>query len=361
MACYDTSPWICSYDSKVAAGKDYSSLATWESASDNDLVTGTDTPFLDCFDSQVHDDSHQYINGATVSTTYYRTIRSAAGAGPLGCATLFAGKDGTGANFVRSTGTDGYLINITEGFFRLESICASYTASKAAAVSVIYVAVDDAKVINVVAFNCVNGDATNVCDAFTLKESNNICFNCIAYGTDRHAFVDSIGAGETSGFVSCTAVNNGGYGFYDPGVGGDALAWNCYGANNTTADYSTGMTGGWCAAKDTNADNVNGTNYKNSIDLTDTEMDADFLALTSMDWAAGAGENAGRNPNNDFTAVWNPDSFLTGGGLAALDIAGKTRPSGVDAAWDVGASEYVAAGGLSIPIAMYHYMHNLKR
>jgi len=43
-----------------------------------------------------------------------------------------------------------------------------------------------------------------------------------------------------------------------------------------------------------------------------------------------------------------------GSGLFSDDIDGETR----GATWDIGADQYVAAGGLSIPVAMHHYLHN---
>jgi hypothetical protein len=84
MACYDTSPYVCTYDSNAGAGKDYSNIDTWEADSDNN-ISGYGIVGLKCYDSQVHD-QNVTMGGATgTDATHYRAIYSASD-----CATPFA-------------------------------------------------------------------------------------------------------------------------------------------------------------------------------------------------------------------------------------------------------------------------------
>jgi hypothetical protein len=97
------------------------------------------------------------------------------------------------------------------------------------------------------------------------------------------------------------------------------------------------------ATADLGGESANFTNSKDYWDGgADDAMDADNLLTASVD--------GGRNPYDDLTATSDFDDFLkndTGGdALYSKDIAGNSRSStNADATWDVGASEYVAAGG----------------
>jgi hypothetical protein len=77
---------------------------------------------------------------------------------------------------------------------------------------------------------------------------------------------------------------------------------------------------------------------------------------------AGAGDWSSdyTTPGSVFTLLATATDLIgnglddPGSGDYSDDITGTARSS----TWDVGAFEYVAAGGISIPIAMYHYMNH---
>jgi hypothetical protein len=119
---------------------------------------------------------------------------------------------------------------------------------------------------------------------------------------------------------------------------GTVVATNCV-VINTANDFSGTITVDHCAS-----DDADGTNAQ------------DFTA-EATDWNKVFTDYA----NGDFTLknyTTSPCCVGTGtddpgAGLYSDDITGTARTS----VWDIGADEYVAAaGGLSIPVAMAHYM-----
>ena len=306
--------------------------------------------YLDCYDSQNHDD-YTYLSGASnTDATHYRCIRSSPN-----CTTPFAGKAGTGANFVYD-GTEAKLFSFTEEWARLENVAVKYIGTYGDVACAVKFDSAHCKAINVVVYDCNNQSVGNGTSGFYATADQNLFYNCIVYGGDGFAaFRMAVGANETAAAISCTAVNsNATYGFYGS-TSGTAIVFNCYAADHGTADFREDLTwwsapSGWNAAKDTTAD-LNGTagdNYKNSIDLTDTELDSNYLALTGISWNGAAGDRAGRNPYNDVTATCDFDDFFKndtdGETISKKDITGRDRltPDIADASWDVGASEYVS-------------------
>lgn len=198
---------------------------------------------------------------------------------------------------------------------------------------------------------------------FYALADKNLFYACIATGISDSGFVLSSGAGETIAAICCTAIRNGTYGFYG-GAAGTPIVFSCYGGNNTTADFIDN-TALWVDPSDYNVSgdatsDLGGesANYVHNKDYwdggADDAMDANNLLTASVD--------NGRNPYDDVTATSDFDDFLrndtAGDALFSKSIEGNTRPneSVADAVWDVGASEYVAAGGgLSIPVAMADY------
>lgn len=356
MACYDAAPYDCTYDSNAGAGKEYTSLATWETDSEADISGYSARVVLECFDSQEHNDSvimNDADNNATASI--YRVIRSASG-----CSTPFAGKANTGANFP-VTGAN-YAFNLSEPYCRVEQIVVSNSRNVGGLVLAIALFYDNTKVINVVVEDVTNIGAGSAYGIY-LSENNNLAYGCIAYSCDEDGIYITVGGGETAGAVCCTSVNNGAVGISSNNSFGTAIAFSCYVMDNTTSAFNEAnwdSPSDWNGADDATADlGIPTGSYDNSLDL-DASLDVDYLATASLQTRDGGDElgdgNCGLSPVDNLSGSWNPDSFFTGpDALYGKDIAGNTRPVGTDGAWDVGASEFVAAGGLSIPIAYHHY------
>lgn len=271
-------------------------------------------------------------NGATSSI--YRVVRSASG-----CSTPFAGKKNTGANFITTSANNPF--RLTEPYCRVEQIVASLSRDTGNECNVVSVEYDDAKVIDIVVEQSVNigvGEGNGI----KIAENNNLAYGCIVSGCKTSGFEIATGGGEISGAVACTAIGNTVNGFFGGGGGGQ-FVFSCYAGNN-----GTDFTAGWEVGAGESDFNASGDasapgNTTTAINVDywdgggDDAMDADHLLTASID--------NGQNPVDNLSNTWNPGSFFTGpDALFGTSIEGNSRPGGVDATWDVGASEFVAAG-----------------
>ena len=349
MACYDTSPYTCTYDSggvgSLPGGgdPDYTSLATWEADSDNSLSGYTGPVILDCYDSQVHPCSITctVAGASSLSSTVFRAIRSADG-----CAVPWAGKVGSGANF--SFSTSGFSVG--EGYFRLIDL---YVAASANSSTNLYcVSVNSSETVKFVncVFHSVNTGGYGY-GYYGNLTATGLCFGCIAYECTSNGFRGGAWNGRLS-FVCCTSCNNGGWGFLaTDSSAGTASVWSCYASGNSSGDFypssSLDTYSGWNASADATANmgGYVGDNYKHSLSL---DLDADYLPTTGtfLSGSGGAGDNYGRNPFDDYSSYYDSNDFLKndtdGDPLSKLDIRGNSRPNAdtADSAWAVGAAEY---------------------
>jgi hypothetical protein len=354
MACYDTAPYTCTYDSggngslPGGGNPDFSAISTWEEASDINLAGYSGPVILDCYDSQDHNNAFSISGASNVSASVYREIRSA-----TGCAIPWAGKKGTGANFVITT-TGAQPIILNENFARLSDVYVEVNATYNAGSYGIYLnSASSIKVLNSVvkATNAGTGAAIGL---YAGTGSSVLVYNCIVAackgsGISLYAFGTA-----ASYVVCCTVCGNGGYGITAANTGGTALVYSCYAANNSSGDYLDTSSywdspSGWNASKDNTADLGGGAgdNYHNGLDLiTGGELDADYLATVETLYEAGAaGARFGRNPYNDLSSVIDFDDFLkndaAGEAISKKDIIGYDRPTPdtADASWNVGASQ----------------------
>lgn len=371
MACYDTGDYSCTYDS--GGGKDYSVLATWEAASDNDLSSTGITP-LDCYDSQDHDDSVTVSGATNTDRTHRREIRSASG-----CTTPWAGKAGTGAKFDYTASSSESCLLIEEDFARARDIEVQMTSNFSATATVAGIMISGctgAIALNCVVHDCVNNGSGSKVNGIVIYPTGalqfNLAYNCIIYNNSGNGiylanWVFSIRFAA----ICCTSVGNSYRGIYS--VQGDSAlpcVFSCYAANNGTVDFysntgSYGSASGWNSSKDTSSSSVDSTNYKNSNDLiTGGELDSDYLPTQHIYWAGGSGNNAGRNPYNDVpdevlgaadakdfweflkADAWGGESAVPGEAISRKDIRGTDRyaPTTADVVWDVGAGEYYVPG-----------------
>lgn len=317
---------------------DYSSLATWEAATDNDLSSiGIST--LECYDSQTHNDSVDIAGATNTDATHYRRIRSAPS-----CATPFAGKDGTGATLDYS-GSASRTVAITEAYSRAEQMTIRYSGSYGSTSVALSLGAAGAKAVFCVIPNCINTNASYVCRSVSVAGLGAIAYGCIVYGGDGVGFlIGAMGTG-ISAAVCCTAIGNAGYGF-EQRLSNTRIVWGCYAADNTSGDFNAS----WSAGTDYNASadaSAPGSNSSASLDLS-LSLDADYIATAALGY--------GRNPYNDLSGTSDFEDFLrndtSGDALFPVDIAGNDRPdeSTADSEWDVGASQYVAAGGTTVSI-----------
>jgi len=174
------------------------------------------------------------------------------------------------------------------------------------------------------------GSANYIIDARGAN-TNLTCNNVIGYGKLRA--IIGLTASTTLLFQYGTFfTDTASHGFL---CAGETTCTNVVAAGYSTACFnSSAILGSHSAATDTTADNVDATYYQNSITAANEFVNASVL--TSADFTlktGGACENNG-------TAI-----------SVTTDIIGTTRANPPD----IGAFEIVAAGGLSIPVAMAQY------
>lgn len=183
-------------------------------------------------------------------------------------------------------------------------------------------------------------------------------YNCIFYNPGTNGGADVVLNHGNSWYYSCDFIGDpNGNGFH--ALDGTIYLKNCYARAypgyayyNNAAVTLLAKTN--CSAADTTATRTGGnetaTNCANSVacDTSTGTGHAGFTNVTagSEDFHLIAG-SALIDIGVDTSGEGAPLNFTT-------DIDGETR-SGT---WDIGADEYVAASGLSIPVAMFHYMNH---
>lgn len=158
----------------------------------------------------------------------------------------------------------------------------------------------------------------------------NYYINCVSIDSDTNGFETHTSASTNINCYNCVSVNAGQYGFvaFDRN-NGYIKCYNCVAVGSGTADFanlysSTILTGNYGASSDETADDFF-ANYINSLVAADAFVDA-------------ANDDVHLKLGSDLIDAGYDYSATTG---ANYDIDNVAR-SGT---WDIGADEYVAAGG----------------
>ena len=301
-------------------GRDYTSLATWEDATDIDCVTGTTSPVLECYkDAGSYAISSGFeISGADTSATYFRVLRAASGS-------RHSGVPGSGVKFACSaevTLYDHYLhISDLEwvGAFNSSSVCGPL--SDYFGYGRLYV-----EIVGCL-FSATNS-GSELGYGLKLPCESQACgylkvVNCIAYDCDGAGFYLNASASFCS---SCTSAGNGTYGFryvtYEP------IYKNCIASGNATADWNT-------AGGDT------GTTHNLSGDATAPAAGTYYRSKTLYFMAAQGRTGDYRIAPADLDAKGKGTDLSADGTFAFDDDSAFNLRSG---AWDLGASNYAPAG-----------------
>jgi hypothetical protein len=315
---------------------DYDDLGVWEAATDNAL---TCIHYLDCFDSQDHNDGGCMMSGATgVHEGCYRGVRSAAG-----CATPFAGKSSTGAAFYQ-TATNWIFSATTEDYIRFENFSCKNT--RATTIWCLSMTDTTVKAIGIVCHDVTSSGSI----AYGLG-STGTCYACICRdmeGQDTDS--SSYGIINNSVVVCCTSVLS----TLTQASSGTA---DGYRVNGTLAKFIS------LYAADNDDEDYNDTispvfaEYIVTKDATGTSQET--IAYDSDGLITGA-NTSGINPS--LYAYSQSIPFLYNGvdcpeALALKDITGKTRPFPEIPLypWGIGANEPVDAGapGVFMPRTIF--------
>lgn len=231
--------------------RDYTVLATWEAATDVDLVTATTSEVLECYaDAAAYDDSVT-IAGATTSATYFRIIRSASGEG-------HAGTPGSGVIFSTTSAVD--IFSLDEQYATLIDLVIIVQTNNAGSWGPVYVASggNSTRILDcfVKSTNSGAGTATGI---FTEQTGTVIIVNTAAYACKSHGFYHS-GTGTTR-YYNCAAVSNVASGFTLEATR-PAVYMNCLAFGNVTGFTLSGTSTGsdFNASSDATAPGT--TNYR---------------------------------------------------------------------------------------------------
>jgi hypothetical protein len=288
-------------------GRDYTSLATWEAATDNDLVTATQSEVLECYADEPSFNDSVIISGATTNSSYFRIIRPA---GTLGTGT-WQGHNGTpsgGGVFFLSTASNEIIENQSENNFSVQDLLLRINADTASTIRTVENGGTDGTVIGVIVFD---GTSTSgVIEGIRLANQGDcIAVNCLTLRNEGFGFAGDSDS-TTDYFYNCTAIDNGSFGFDDTGAGNVVDCKNCLATGNTGGDFDTaaGVSDTNCASGDATATGTGGR-----INQTFTFKDAvnDDYHLASND--AGA---LGYGTDLSADAIFAFDD----------DVDGETRP-----------------------------------
>ncbi len=316
-------------------GRDYSTIAAWEAATDNDLVTAGDIEKGEAYDDSNFSEAVTF-GGATTDASNYRILVAARGE-------EYDPDTDTGCyNSVSSTSN---VFRINEDYFRLQYFGAAQNSSSSSAVHCFRSDQDNVGIDgcfglkdqgtpgfggvffrgggdNLQITNCIarggGGDAVGAAGGFHVNGgTGNAIYNCLAWEIDRNGSVgDGYRCNANTTITNCIATDSGDEDF-------NASGTQSY---NTSADGTSTGTGSidgadltqeciWPASQDFRMSEI-AEGYQNGTNL-DSIFTTDF-----------AGSSRPASPG-----AWNIGPFTGGvlellGGGAGQTIAGGTTSSG---------------------------------
>jgi hypothetical protein len=299
-----------------AVSKDYSSLANWESATDNDLVTATQSEVAECYDDAATHGWLLNLAGATTDSSYFRIVRPASGEGHDGTP-----NNGVHIHTVASTTT----IQGKEAYSSVQDLIISHTINLASGARYgLYHATGS----NQSFIGCIVLDVNNT-GAGTSSSSHldNIggCsyYDCLSIRAELYGF--QYGA-RSSTYYNCTSYGAGSHGFY--GWGGSPTIKNCLSAANSGNDFQGSHgTQDYNAASDNSA---NGANSRDSQTFT-------FVDSGNDDYQLASGDAGAKDYGTDLSGTFDDD------------LAGATWTG----TWDIGCLQAAAAAAAGNPWYFY--------
>ncbi len=289
-----TSENIQTYDS--GGGKDFTSLSTWEQATDIDMVAATQSEVLECFASQDHDDRVTIASGVgDTDASFFRIIRPATSA-------RHTGKPSTGVRFISTANISVFSSN--EDFFQLQDVSIKFTTDDANNRFGFELSTGGTNtVVGVMVFDGTNAGA-GAATGFFLNEAGSKAINCLSHNNAGLGFL-SFNNGTI--YYNCNAIENGQQGFRG---GGTSPAKNCISEGNTGADFL------------------------NVTQTTCTTSTPTYVDGANDDFHLASADTVGIDNGTD----------LSGDGTFAFDddIDFET----ITGTWDIGFDEFVAAAGI---------------
>lgn len=289
--------------STYGAGLDYTALNTWEAATDNDNVTGTVSPVLQCAAAQY--DDNMFASGGTNNATYRRIVRP-------NSSSFHTGIRDTGVRFYNTLNANTLAANENELHIQdIQSRVTCNSGSDRGAITCTTVAGGTTYYVGCIATNSQNAGAGANQGFFQQAAGTMVCVDCLGDNNEGHQFRMTTG---TPYDYNCTAIG-GTHGFIQ--TGGTAVAKNCLAHGTSTADFNGTITKTNCASEDATAD---GTGARASQTFTFVNAGANNYHLATTD--AGA-KGFGADLSADGTYAFDDD----------IDRQTRAAP------WDIGFDE----------------------
>jgi hypothetical protein len=314
--------------------RDYTSLATWESDTDNDLVTATEGEVLTCYDDDAPYEDNINMGGATTNSSYFRVIRAADGQ---------RGDSTTGVRFEKTgVAADTSIFRIsTEDYTRCHDIAAKVSTTGVKDAFCFEARNSpNARFVGCYAYDSsVNNSSAFIYGFRFLRNGTSnagYCINCVADNIQQHKTTYYGGAfgietntffsnyTVTAYFYNCTAIDCD-HSFRINTICKDGTftgyAKNCISQNADVSDFSIrqlteGPTASWDKTTCVEDDSV--------------VFNADGYHLASADTSA---RGEGTDLSADGTFAFDDD------------IDGDSRIE-----WDIGADEYTEPENINIKI-----------
>lgn len=318
-------------DPDNGAGTDYTSLSLWEDGED-----GQDLPTLDkiavakCRSSSGTADTTFVDFDGWTATDATRYIKIAGDTGHRASTSWSTSK-------YRFSVADGYLAYLRENYMLFDGVQIELSSATTSRI-----------LFGGVGLNAASSDIRfHSCHFQMPSTSSKTLFFAAVTGSlsihFRNCILKSLSTNSDSYLSSqsdkniyadnCTFIWNSSNTIGVRDDGGTCNIRNCYSGGTGTYDYyGTFDTKTTCASEDTTG----------SSGLTGIALSNDNFTNYTSNWSLPSTSDlvgVGTNLYSDFTT----------------DIDGNTRPA--SAAWCIGAYEYVAAGGTTLPVYAYYYDH----
>ena len=130
--------------------RDFTALATWEAATDIDLVAAAQSEVLECFDDAASFDDRITFSGAVTNSSFFRMIRPANGQG-------HDGTSNNGVTFISSAVNS--VFSLFEDNAQVQDLVASISINSADVRIVFFLGGLSTRVIGSIAFDSSNAGA----------------------------------------------------------------------------------------------------------------------------------------------------------------------------------------------------------
>jgi hypothetical protein len=311
-------------------GGDYTKISTWESTEQQNLVTADRIGICECYKGDYsgingglnYIDDRCQVAGWTVDATRYIKIYAPSGQRHTG--KTKSGSDYTGF-CIKDNGSWGSTLNIDHDFTVIEALIVDVnSAGHEGAIDTVGGA--SSTIQENIICNVTATDVPAIWYGSTNKIYNNILH-------DVYCGMDGINWYSGSTIYNNTVIDFTTYGIaFSPANGGGSGVWKnnlCKATAPTACFYhnpgSTDPINQYNASSDATADDWDGTGCR--INQTFT-----FANEANNDFHLASNDAGALNFGVDLSAVFT------------IDIDYATRPTGAGT-WDIGADEYVSAGG----------------